>query len=475
MTPIRVLLNSCKRVLFFVLTLSIITGSPVHSYSFTIQEEQELGDRLLYSVRAAFPLIDDPDIHQYINGLGKEVLDVAGIQYFDYHFFIINNKQFNAFAAPSGLIFFYSGLIGSMNSEDELLSVLAHEIGHVTKRHIAQRAEKGKVSTLATVTLALAGLLVGGPMAPALVTGALATGQSIALSYSRTHEEEADLLAYDWMKAMNRDPEGQVKMLATMRRVARYRSEQLPQYLLTHPNPEARMDYVESLIYLDKNRGGRTIDEIDNFNFFRFKYRILSQVSESQSFRNSMANQLVSKRSTEYKKKIAKYGLALISMRENDFTRSLKYIEEVMSDFPDKKVLIGDRGLINLSAGNLVEAEKDLKKALKYNRNDLFATFNLGRLMAQKGNLAEAEKYYKTVIYDIPEYSKAYYELGRIEAARGQQGKAVYYLGKYNLYRGKLKLAIFNFKQAIQSEKISLTVKKECEDLIATIETILDR
>lgn len=475
MTPIRVLLNSCKRFLFLILTVSIITGTPAASYSFTIQEEQELGNKLLYSVRAAFPLIDDPDIHQYINGLGKEVLDVAGIQYFNYHFFIINNKEFNAFAAPSGLIFFYSGLIGSMNSEDELLSVLAHEIGHVTKRHIAQRAEKGKVSTLATATLALAGLLVGGPLAPALVTGALATGQSIALNYSRMHEEEADLLAYDWMKAMNRDPEGQVKMLATMRRVARYRSEQLPQYLLTHPNPEARMDYVESLIYIDKKRGGRHIEEVDNFNFFRFKYRILSQVSETQSFRNSMANQLVSKRSTEYKKKIAKYGLALVSMRENDYVRSLKYLEEVMADFPDQKVLIGDRGLINLEAGNFIEAEKDLKKAIKYNRNDLFATFNLGRLMAQKGNLAEAEKHYKAVIYDIPEYSKAYYELGRIEAAKGQQGVAAYYLGKYNLYRGKLKLAEFNFKQAIKSGKISLTIKNECEEHLETIATILEK
>ena len=475
MTPIRVLLNSCKNILFFILATSIIIGSPVHGYSFTIQEEQELGNRLLYSVRAAFPIIDDPDIHQYINGLGKDVLDVAGIQYFDYHFFIINHKEFNAFAAPSGLIFFYSGLIGSMNSEDELLSVLAHEIGHVTKRHIAQRAEKGKVSTLATVTLALAGLLVGGPLAPALVTGALATGQSIALNYSRAHEEEADLLAYDWMKAMNRDPEGQVKMLATMRRVARYRSEQLPQYLLTHPNPEARLDYVESLIYLEKNRGGRQIDNVDNFMFFRFKYRILSQVSETRSFRNSMANQLVSKRSTEYKKKIAKYGLALISMRENDYARSLEYMEEVMRDFPDKKILIGDRGLINLEAGNFIEAEKDLKKALKYNRNDLFATFNLGRLMAQKGKLDEAQKHYKAVIEDIPEYSKAYFELGKIEAAKGEQGTAAYYLGKYNIYRGKLKLAAFNFKQAINSEKISLTIKKECEELIGTIDSILEK
>ena len=470
--PLRAVIGKLKTIIV-VFTVSSLF-QPGFCYSFSIQEEQELGDKLLYSVRAAFSLIDDPDVHQYINGLGREVLDVAGIQYFNYHFFVINNQQFNAFAAPSGLIFFYSGLIASMNSEDELVSVLAHEIAHVTRRHIAQRAEKGKVSTLATATLALAGLLVGGPLAPAILTGALAAGQSIRLSYSRVHEEEADLLAYEWMRAMSRDPANQLKMLNTMRRIARYRSEKLPQYLLTHPNPEARMDYVESLLYLDKNNLDIEVKERDNFNFFRFKYRVLSQAEDLSSFKNEMASQFSSKRSSEYMKKVSQYGLALIAMRENDFKRSLELIDKVIEDFPEKKVLIGDRGYINLEAGNLIDAEKDLKEALKNDRSDLFAIFNLGRLMARKGKYSEAESYYKTVIYDIPEYAKAYYELGRLAATKGRRGTASYYLGKYNLYRAKLKLADFNFRNALKSGTISLTHKKECEELLETIENILD-
>ncbi len=471
---LRAIIIRLKTVIAVFSVMILFFTSPDCCSSFTVQEEQELGDKLLYSVRKSFPLLDTPDIHQYINGLGKEVLDVAGIQYFTYHFFVINSKQFNAFAAPSGLIFFYSGLISAMNSEDELVSVLAHEIAHVSRRHIAQQAEKGKVSTLATTTLALAGFLVGGPLVPALLTGALAAGQSIRLSYSRAHEEEADLLAYDWLKALNRDPSGQLRMLNTMRRIARYRSEKPPQYLLTHPNPEARIDYVESLLYMDRQKNELDIKKRDDFDFFRFKYRVLSEVKDISSFKNDMANQFASRRSSEDRKKLAQYGLALISMRENDFRRSLELINKVIDNFPDKLVLIGDRGYIHLEAGNLIEAEKDLKQVLKTNRNDLFATFNLGRLMARKGRYIEAENYFKTVSYAIPEYSRVYYELGRIAAVNGKHGTASYYLGKYNLYRGRLKLADFNFRNALKSESLSLTHKKECEEFLETIENIQD-
>jgi predicted Zn-dependent protease len=204
-------------------------------------------------VRSRFEVLDEPDLKQYLRGLGKEVIDTAGVQFFNYHFYVIEDKEFNAFAAPSGLIFFHSGLIEKMESENELVSVLAHEIGHIAKRHISSRIKKGTQISAATMGLVLASIALGGGVASqALLAGSLAAGQSASLYYSRLDEEEADLLAYDWMKELNRNPEGQVNMLKTMRRVARYRSGMVPQYLLTHPNPEARLDYVQNLVANDK-------------------------------------------------------------------------------------------------------------------------------------------------------------------------------------------------------------------------------
>lgn len=442
--------------------------------AFSIGEEREIGEKLLYSVRSNFTLLDDPDITQYMRRLGDGVLDVAGIQYFDYHFFVIDNKEFNAFAAPSGLIFFHSGLIGAMHSEDELISVLAHEIGHIVKRHLASRVEKGKYSSMTSLGLALAALAFGGAATPALLTGALATGQSLNLHFSRQHEEEADSLAYDWMQQLGRNPEGQARMLESMRRIARYRSDKLPQYLLTHPNPEARLNYIESLLDVDRERGQLSYQETDDFEFFRIKYRILSTVKESKIFKNYLAGVMSDNRSSQFLKMMATYGMSQVKKNEKDYEAGLDFLGQVMHHFPDKKILKVDRGVIEFEAGLFDQAEKTLKEALAADSRNMYAAFTLGRLFYRSGRRADAEKYLKTVSFELPEYSKVYFELGKIAADDKKAGMSSYYLGKYNLYEGKLKLARQSFKGALRDADLSPDVKNDAEGLLKKIDKLLE-
>jgi predicted Zn-dependent protease len=456
--------------LVITVTLQFFTVTQVSA--FTIGDEREVGEKLLYSVRSAFDLVDDPDITQYITGLGRSVLGVAGIQYFDYHFFVINNKEFNAFAAPSGLIFFHSGLIEVMNSEDEMVSVLAHEIGHIVKRHLASRMEKGKYTTIGSLGLALAALAFGGAATPVLLTGALATGQSFALHFSRQDEEEADLLAYDWLKKLDRNPEGQVKMLESMRRIARYRSEQPPQYLLTHPNPEERLHYIESLLDTDTKAPLKAVGATDNFEFFRFKYRTLAQVKESRDLKTALSSIIADSRASEFNKVMAQFGLSQVARYENDNTRSLALLDKVIRYFPDKNILRVDRGSIEFAAGQFGEAEKTLRQALAVDGLDMYATFILAKLLYRTGRTSEAEKYFQRVSYELPEYSKVYFELGQIAADQQLTGNSSFYLGKYNLYEGKLEQAEQNFKNALRSDSLAEKLKVECKELLEKIKRL---
>ena len=209
--------NTVGRIIVSLLIIGQLV-LPINTFAFSIGEERMVGEQLLYTIRAELKVLDDPDISQYINSLGHDVLNVVGPQYFDYHFFVVKSDQFNAFAAPSGLIFFYTGLIKTMKTEDELLSVLAHEIGHVVSRHIAGRmAKQGKV-TAATMLLGLASLALGNPaLSQGLLTGSMAAGQAIGLSYSRQDEEQADRLSFGWLHSMQRNPKSMEEMLKTMR------------------------------------------------------------------------------------------------------------------------------------------------------------------------------------------------------------------------------------------------------------------
>lgn len=464
----------------FIATLLIVSLcniswlQPLHA--FTIGEERDVGEKLLYTVRTAFPLVDDPDISQYITELGREVLTVAGIQYFDYHFFVINDEEFNAFAAPSGLVFFYSGLIGTMKTENELVSVLAHEIGHVAKRHLASRMEKGKIIGAASLAVALAAIALGGGGAAAqtLLAGSLAAGQSANLHFSRQDEIEADLMAYGWMKALNRNPVGQKKMLETMRRIARYRSDRLPQYLLTHPESEARLDYVQSLLEIDREELAQ-FSSGDEFDFVRFKYRVMASVKESTSFQPYLASILADPRSTEFDVVMAKFGLSQIALRENNHDRSLELLEEVISYFPDKEILHTDKGVLLFTAGKYNEARKILESAVSVNPNNMYAMFTLGKTYVALGEYNLAQQYFTEISHEMPEYSKVYFELGKIASNRKESGDSFLYLGKYYLYEGKLKLARSSLKTALSDATSSDKAQKESNRLLELIDRLVKK
>jgi len=467
---------SLKKSSILVVTwIFLVTSSVSSALAFSIGEEREVGEKLLYSVRSSFTLIDDPDITDYVTRLGDTVLQVAGIQYFNYHFFVIDNKEFNAFAAPSGLIFFHSGLISAMSSEDELVSVMAHEIGHIVKRHLASRVEKGTYAGIASLGLAVAAIAFGGAAAPALVTGALATGQSINLHFSRENEEEADLLAYEWMKKMHRDTQGQASMLSTMRRIARYRSDKLPQYLLTHPNPEARLDYIESLIDIDKGSYSVHEAQSDNFNFFRFKYRVMSQVTDNEQFRAYLASVVSNPQATDFEKIMAKYGLSQVARIGNDYDRARQLLDEVIARFPNKNQLLVDRGVLELDAGQFLKAEQSLKEALRADNSDMYATFNLAKLLTKQQRINEAEQYFSTVKYELPDYSKVYFELGKIAAEKNEQSTSSFYLAKYYLYEGKLPLAEHNLRSVLRQKDLPKEIKQDAEDMKKQIEKLMKK
>lgn len=442
------------------------------AFSFNIGEEREVGEKLLYSVRSSFDLIDDPDITAYITDVGESVLAVAGIQYFDYHFFVIDSKEFNAFAAPSGLIFFYSGLIESMKTEDEFVSVLAHEIGHIVKRHLADRVEKSKYSSITTLGLAVAAVAFGGAAAPALLTGALATGQSMTLHFSRQNEEEADLLAYSWMKQLNRDTEGQARMLQSMRRIARYRSDVLPQYLLTHPNPEARLDTVQSLIEVDKGSYEPDENSTDDFDFLRFKYRVLAQATTSLSFRARLASILANESTPELQRDMANYGMAQLARSEKNFNHARSILDTLIVKYPRKKNLQVDKGVLEFEAGNFTEAEAILKDAVNTNSSDMYSVYNLGLLFERTGRIDAAIKQFEILEYELPQYANVYFSLGKIYSNRKIVGLSQLYLGKYNLYEGKIDLAQQSFRIALRDKKLPEAKRQEVETLLDRIEKL---
>lgn len=471
--------NRCRiftRSLIWFCCLMMALGpvcAPNRAQALTIGEERDIGEKLLYMIRTEFSLLDDPDISQYINGLGQQILAQAGPQYFDYRFFVVPSGEFNAFAAPSGLIFFFTGLIETMRSEDELLSVMAHEIGHVVSRHIASRSDKSAKVGAISMAMALASLALGDPsLAAGLFTGFQAAGQAAYLHFSRTDEEEADRLAYDWLHQLRRDPKAMEGMLRSMRRIARYRSEQIPPYLLTHPNPEARLDYVQSLLdYQGDKVAENYYTATDNFDFTRMKYRTMVAAADPQKARFFFTGRVSSGGEPE-ETAMAAYGLALLEAKELNFSRALEHLATVKRQYPGRSIIDVDAGIIHLDSGETDKALELLRQAAERDPHDMYAAFHLARAYEKTAQVETAEKLFQKVMKVMPEYSQIYFELGRIKAKQGQHGMSNYYLAKFYLYEGKEELAMEYFTKTKKDTTVSESMREESAMILQRLEEL---
>ena len=447
--------KTCPRLTIYILCAVFLLGnlplagfSPPPAQAFSIGEEREVGEKLLSIIRKEFTLLDDPDLIEYVTTLGRQTLQLAGPQFFDYHFFIIDNKEFNAFAAPSGLIFFHSGLIDLCDTESELVSVLAHEIGHAASRHIADRISKSGKLNASTTALMLAGLLLGGggALGQAVVTGSMAGGMTANLKFSREDEEEADRLAYKWMKEEKRDPADMVSMLKKMRRVSRYHRKQVPTYLLTHPEPESRIGYIEDIIQQDPQKKSQTQDE---FAYQRFKYRVQALTRDTQSILPILKNKAEEPGILQSDPMVF-FGLSQVYLANRDFLKAEETLQKVISRFPDRHILKTDLGRIKLEAGETKKALEIFQEIKKLNPSEAYNTYYLAKALQQNGEPAQAVLIYENLTERMPTYAKLYQEIGKIRAALGNKALGHYNLALYQYYEGSSLQARYHIEQALK-------------------------
>ncbi|MFP3983908.1 MAG: M48 family metalloprotease, partial [Desulfurivibrionaceae bacterium] len=436
--------------------------------AFTIQEEREYGRKMLTTIRREFPLINELDVNQYLNSLGQEVLNAAGSQYFTYHFYVINNDELNAFAAPSGLIFIHSGLIRKTDNENELMSVIAHEAGHIMARHIAGRSEQAPKLNAATLALVLAGMAVGaGPLSEALVMGGMATGQAMSLKYSRQDEAEADRKALDLMREMNRNPGDMLSMLQKMHRLYKIRMGNVPQYLLTHPIPKNRMNSVEDLI---NPFSSSKYKDVDRFSFDRNQVRVKVITGDSAKLEEEYRQILENSDSSHYEQVIAEYGLGLLFHKKGNYKEAISRLEEVMDFFPERAILWTDLGRVYLDSGDTDTALKLLEKSRSREPGNMYNNFYLARALERKEKFDRAETLYKQVMGHVEDYPPVYKRIAKLSARKDEEkGSSHYYLGLHYFYGGDFATSKLHLQKAGTRLDKDDPKQKEIEDILSRI------
>ena len=207
-------------------------------------KERAMGDQAARQIRRSERLLNDPAAQALVARVGRRIADASGRADLDWEFHVIDDDRVtNAFCLPGGKIFVYSGLLRKVGSEDELATVMAHEVAHALARHGAERAtlEMGARLGGALLQLAL------GDEDPRLVDIAgrvwgYGANLGVMLPYSRKHEYEADAIGLALMDKAGYNLDAATDFWDMMRRSGN--SKPLFNFLSTHPTDEKRIAHI---------------------------------------------------------------------------------------------------------------------------------------------------------------------------------------------------------------------------------------
>lgn len=228
----------------------------------SVEKERELGEEVSREVRREARFVRDDVVVGYVEDMGREILAGAGPQPFEYRFYVIEDDRLNAFAAPAGHIYLHTGTILQARNAAELAGVMAHEVGHVAKRHIAENYNRQRTTGLLHQVGVLAAGLAGGQAAAgaANVVGGLGA-MAYLNTFTREAEREADSFAVEVLPEAGYDPTGLVTFFETLRNQG---GPHVPQFLSSHPATEERIEKTRAQIAelparpgLRRNDGGR--------------------------------------------------------------------------------------------------------------------------------------------------------------------------------------------------------------------------
>jgi beta-barrel assembly-enhancing protease len=293
--------------------------------SFSALEERRLGEEIMREVRADRTYLDDPEPTDYLNTLGNRLASHSLESRQEFTFFLMQDRQINAFALPGGYIGVNTGLLLAAHSESEVASVVAHEIAHVTQRHIARILGKQKESTIISLA-ALAIAVLAARANSDLASAASAVGQGAAiqnmLNFTREHEKEADRVGIQTLETAGFDARAMATFFERLQRATRIYEGGAPSYLRTHPMTHERIadaqNRVESMPY-------RQVTDSIDFQLVRAKLRADAEppAQARAFFEEGLAERRFLSEAAN------RYGLATSLLRQKNYAAARKEHESL--------------------------------------------------------------------------------------------------------------------------------------------------
>ena len=409
-------------------------GSPADAL-LSKSEEARIGRAIMAQLRQTGNVVEDPLVTEYINEVGGRIAAQTNDGSQSFTFFVVDDSNINAFALPGGYIGVHSGLLEATRNESELAGVLAHEVAHVTQRHIARAIHANQRQSMLTTAIMLGAILAGvatgdSDAATAGIAVAQGTAAQQQINFTRSNEYEADRIGIGAMADAGFDPHGMGSFFEVMSRQSPADLNlRAPEFLRTHPVTTQRIAEA-------RNRARQyprvPTNNSTNYGVARARMQVASFESAEAAVRYFEA------RDYENQNDVEKYGRAVAYQRAGRHRDANRIFEDLLER--NQKVIafhIGS-GETQLALEQNERGIATFERAVQLFPRNVPLVIHYGEGLLQLGQADKAHAILLDLMNNVPPTPAQVRLIARAASEAGDRAEALYYLSEYHLMTGNL-------------------------------------
>ncbi|WP_117235348.1 tetratricopeptide repeat protein [Vibrio maerlii] len=413
----------------------------------TIDQELVYGDAYMRMIRASQPLVNDPVLNTYISNLGHRLVANADDVKTPFHFFMVRDRNINAYAFFGGYVALHSGLFLHAQSESELASVVAHEIAHVTQRHLARSMEEQARRSPATMA-ALAGSLLLAIAAPeagiAAITATQAGSMQRTINYTRSNEKEADRFGIATLAKAGFDVNAMPKFFSRLADEYRYASTP-PPMLLTHPLPEDRITDTRA-----RAQSYPPMRLAPSLNYHLARARIVARYAGIDSDASLDWFDRTSRKVDPVYQPAMEYGEALVYLDSNKLEEAEKRLVKLYNEDKHNDFYLDAMSDLYIALKQPEKAIDLMEKALKKKPDNATVTINYANALIKGERYEDAVRVLQRYTHNHPEDTNGWHLLSDANIQLGNSDEDLAARAEIHALRANWNKAIQYYTQAGQ-------------------------
>ncbi|MDB4409543.1 M48 family metalloprotease [Gammaproteobacteria bacterium] len=434
------------------------------------KQDKELGAYFMRQIRQAGMVLDDPESTAYLQALGHKLAIHSENPGYGFTFFLVNDTSINAFAGPGGYIGANVGLFLAAESESELAGVMAHEIAHVTQRHLARAFQAQERMSLPTTAAIIAAIIIGAAADPsagaAAMTAASAAGIQSQINFTRANEKEADRVGIQTLADANFDPFGMPQFFERLQKNSKLYGTRPPEFLSTHPVTSNRISEATSR--------AETFPRVKNYtslDFFLLQAKL--RVNNYPNPRQVLADTRRYEGKSGGKTPVEQYEFALLLAKNENYNEALPIMQSLHKKDPDRIAYRLALGQMLNDANQKQEALDLYKNTLDLYPGEIMVIQPYATTLMAAGKSDKAFKLLSDISNTNDPEPQIYKLLAQAAGATNHKLQTHTAMSQYYFLNGYTNQAIEQLKLAEKSPSLSAYETARIQARIANLESIL--